>query len=185
MGVLLRLNKLDGDSLMSKLTSDMQVTIVTELACFRSNTEVAEILKRDYGEVVDVRHIETYNPLRPGKKPGQKWCELFANTREKFLADRQSIPISHRNVRQRERWDALQKAKKQGNVKLVIDIVDSAAKEDGEMFTNKRELTGKDGSPLLGARALSDYSDEELKAIGTALFNQGEIILGGTPDTGS
>ena len=80
--------------------------------------------------------------------PGEKWKALFEETRKTFLEDTATIAISHRAVRLRALQRMSEKAEMQGNMVLAASLLEQAAKEVGDSFTNRRELTGKDGKDL-------------------------------------
>ena len=122
---------------MAQLTDDMQRLIVSELAYFRTPSEVADIVKEQFGVVIDRRQVELYNPLRGGRKPAKKWCALFEELRKDFLEKRSAIAITHRSWRQRELLDMVRLAKKQKNYKLAAELLEQAAKEEGDIYMNR------------------------------------------------
>lgn len=124
---------------MAKLTEEAQTLIVTELACFRTPKEVAETVKEILNIDVDPRHVEIYNASRAGKKPAEKWCAIFAATRERFLKEKADLAISHRNWRLRELQDMMRVAKRKGNIPLASNLLEQAAKECGDVFTNRQK----------------------------------------------
>jgi hypothetical protein len=52
----------------------------------------------------------------------------------------------------------------QGNMALAAQLIEQAAKESGGAFTNRREMTGKDGAPLIPPKSAQDMTDDELAA---------------------
>ncbi|MQV45441.1 DUF2280 domain-containing protein, partial [Sinorhizobium medicae] len=56
--------------------------------------------------------------------------------------------ISHRAVRLRGLQRMAKKAEIQGNMELAASLMKQAAEEVGNAYTNRRELTGKDGKDL-------------------------------------
>lgn len=134
---------------MSKLTDDMRMFIVQALACFDPPSVVAEELKRTFGQEITRQSIEQYDPTKAaGKKIGRKWREVFDATRAAFLEEVASIGISHRNVRLRKLQRQVEINEQRGNSGMVAQLLEQAAKEMGGAYTNRRELTGRDGRDL-------------------------------------
>ena len=69
------------------------------------------------------------------------------------------MPVAKQVYRLRVLQRALDRAEKRGNDAMVLQILETAAKESGGVFTNRRELTGKGGGPI----ATASVSAEELK----------------------
>jgi hypothetical protein len=134
---------------MAKLPEEIKHFIVTELACRRTPSEVVERVKEEYGLPVDRRHVHIYNPTKVQAKPvAKKWVKLFEETREAFDRDQSAISIAGKNFRLRELDDLYQRAKSKGNHVLAAQHLKQAAEEAGGAYTNRRELTGKDGKDL-------------------------------------
>lgn len=133
----------------AKLTHEQQTYAVQALACFDSPSVVAAALRKDYGVIITPQTIEGYDPTKKaGANLSVKWKALFEETRKTFLEDTASIAISHRAVRLRALQRMSEKAETQGNMVLAANLLEQAAKEVGDSFTNRRELTGKDGKDL-------------------------------------
>lgn len=88
-----------------------------------------------------------------------KWKVLFDITRKTFLEDTAGIAISHRAVRLRALQRMAEKAETQGNMVLAASLMEQAAKEVGDSYTNRRELTGKGGEPIKVQSLADFYSD--------------------------
>ncbi|TQI72922.1 hypothetical protein FHT98_0642 [Bosea sp. AK1] len=132
-----------------KLTNEQQTLVVQCLACFDAPSVVAATLKKEHGIAVSVQAIETYDPNKhAGRNLSQRWRALFEETRKTFLEDTATIAISHRAVRLRALQRMSEKAETQGNMVLAASLLEQAAKEVGDSFTNRRELTGKGGKDL-------------------------------------
>lgn len=130
---------------MPALSEDQKRRIVQGLACFRTPSEVAEDVEEEFGVKIDRSHVRKYNPDQVAEV-AEKWRALFAATRQRFLAEVAEIPIYHQSFRLRELLDLYRKAKR--NPVLAASILEQAAKEAGGAFTNRRELSGRDGGPL-------------------------------------
>jgi hypothetical protein len=132
-----------------KLSPDTQTFIVQSLACFDSPSTVVASVKTEFEIVVSRQLVEMYDPTkRAGSRLGKRWKELFASTREAFLKDSSTIGITHQIVRLRALDRMAARAESQGNLKLAAELHKQAAEEIGGAYTNRRELTGKDGAPL-------------------------------------
>jgi hypothetical protein len=149
-----------------RINSDVQRHIVVGFAQGLANWEIAASVSEAFNVSLDRRRIEAYNPKRGGVKPARKWCRLFDVARAEFLATLDELPIAHRVYRLRELQDMHQAAKRKGNYPLAAQILEQAAKEVGDAYTNRRELTGKDGRPLVPEHdPYDDLTAEELSAL--------------------
>ena len=126
----------------AKLSDEVKTYIVQALACFDSPSVVAAAVKKEFG--VDVSHDA--NKAASGLAP--KWKALFGETRKTFLEDTATIAISHRAVRLRALQRMAEKAEIQSNMVLAASLLKQAAEEVGNAYTNRRELTRKDGKDL-------------------------------------
>lgn len=141
-----------------KLTEESRTFVVQCLACFDAPSVVAAAVKKEFGIVITPQACEAYDPTkRAGAKLSDKWKAVFEETRKAFLEDTSRIGISHRAVRLRALQRMAEKAETQGNMALAAQLFEQAAKEVGESYTNRRELTGKNGSPLPTAPAVVMY----------------------------
>lgn len=132
-----------------KLNDAEKAFVVQSLACFDSPSAVAEAVRKEFGKTINRQSIEAYDPTKKaGAKLAKKWRALFEATREAFICDTAEIGISHRSVRLRTLQRLADKAEKTGNMVLVSSLLEHAAKEMGDAFTNRREVTGKGGKDL-------------------------------------
>lgn len=135
-----------------KLSNEARTFVVQALACFDTPSTVAEAVKKEFGAVVTRQHIESFDPTKKaGQNLAPKWKALFESARSQFLDDTTSIGVSHRAVRLRSLNRMIAKAEDMGNLSLAAQLLEQAAKETGNAFTNRRELTGKDGKDLPAA----------------------------------
>lgn len=132
-----------------KLTDEARAFVVQSLAMFDPPSVVAAAVKKEFGLTITPQGCEAYNPTkRAGAKLSEKWRALFEATRKTFLEDTAEIGISHRTVRLRSLQRMVERAEGQGNVALAAQMLKQAAEEMGNAYTNRRELTGKDGKDL-------------------------------------
>ncbi|ADE12152.1 DUF2280 domain-containing protein [Sideroxydans lithotrophicus] len=152
---------------MAALSDDVKRRIVQDLACFDTPSQVAKAIKAEFGLIVPLQQVEAYQPGKTAAaKLSKRWLTIFEETRKAFLEDTSQVAISHRAVRLRALNRMAAKAEDKGNMALAAQLLEQAAKEVGESYTNrfKHELTGKDGGPI-ETRKSKDLTDEELAAI--------------------
>ena len=134
---------------MAELKDQHRRYIVQRLACYDTPSEVAQAVAEDFGVEIDRRQVAKYDPTGvAGRNLAKKWRQLFEETRERFEAETDQVPIAQRAFRLRELHKAYQEAKRRKNYPLAAQLLEQAAKERGEMFTNRRELTGAGGGPV-------------------------------------
>ncbi|MDP9630069.1 UNVERIFIED_ORG: hypothetical protein J2W85_002130 [Ensifer adhaerens] len=132
-----------------KLSDEVKTYIVQALACFDSPSVVAAAVKKDFGLDVSRQLVESHDPNKKAASGlAPKWRVLFEETRKTFLEDTATIAISHRAVRLRALQRMAEKAENAGNMVLASSLLKQAAEEVGNAYTNRRELTGKDGKDL-------------------------------------
>jgi hypothetical protein len=133
----------------AKLSDEVKTYIVQALACFDAPSIVAAAVKKEFGVEVSRQLVESHDPNKKAASGlAPKWRMLFGETRKTFLEDTASIAISHRAVRLRALQRMADKAENQGNMVLASSLLKQAAEEVGGSYTNRRELTGKDGKDL-------------------------------------
>ena len=165
---------------MAKLAEAVKAFIVQRLACYDTPQQVADAVNEEYGLTVDRRQVQTYDPERSGQKPAEKWCALFEATRKKFLESVDDLPIAQKSYRLRRLQEMARKAEHNKNYVLAAQILEQAAKETGGMYTNRREITGKDGGPIAHRDAsLDDLTPAELAELARELA---EPLAGEAPE---
>jgi hypothetical protein len=73
-------------------------------------------------------------------RAAQKWKTLFESERTAFLASVGSIGIAQKTVRLQRLEQLCLLALQRKNMKLAAELMEQAAKEMGEVFTNRREV---------------------------------------------
>lgn len=140
---------------MATLKEPVKIFIVQSLACRDTPQEVADAVKQEFGIQIERQQVAAYDPTKVrGKDLSKKFVDLFHETRKKFDEGLIDIPIANKHFRLKQ-YDKLL-AKNSKNVVMSLNILKQAAQDLGGQFTNRQELTGKDGEPLMG------ISDEEL-----------------------
>ena len=123
--------------------------IVNALAAFDTPSQVAAAVKEEFGLEVSRQAVEGHDPTKhAGKGLAPKWREMFEASRSGFITDATQVPIAHRSTRLRALHRMAQGAERKGNFPLAAQLHKQAAEEMGNAYTNRRELTGKDGKDL-------------------------------------
>ncbi|MBU9175824.1 DUF2280 domain-containing protein [Burkholderia gladioli] len=149
---------------MAKLSADIKLFIVQSLACFDSASVVVKTVREEFGVEVSPQQCERYDPTkRAGATLSKKYREIFETTRKAFLDDTSQIGIAHRAVRLRKLANAIETAEKRGNIPLLAQLLEQAAKESGDAFTNRHRLehTGKGGGPIQSASIAAVTTDPQ------------------------
>jgi hypothetical protein len=136
---------------VTRLSDEEKTYIVQSLACFDAPSAISTAAKQDLGLEVSRQGIEAYDPnKRAGRALAARWRVLFAETRKAFLEDTAKIAISHRAVRLRALDRMATRAEGRGNYKLAMELLRQAAEEMGDVYTNRRELSGNGGALVQG-----------------------------------
>ena len=132
---------------MAALKEPVKIFIVQALACRDTPQEVAELVSQEFGVKIDRVQCSTYDPTKQrGKNLSKKFVDLFYETREKFDAGLIDIPITQKFYRMRQYQRHLEKNAR--NTVMSLNIMKQAAQDLGGQFTNRQEITGKDGKPI-------------------------------------
>lgn len=134
---------------MAALSTEVKAFIVQSLACFESPTKVIELVKQEYGVEVSRQQVSQYSPGNAmAANLSQKWVELFRSTRERFQTEISDIPIANKAYRLRVLDRMMNNAERMKNIALATEIIEQAAKEVGDAYTNRQKIehTSPDGS---------------------------------------
>ena len=132
---------------MAALKEPVKIFIVQALACRDTPQEVAEQVLQEFGVKVDRKQCQSYDPTKAaGKNLSKKFINLFNETREKFDAGMIDIPITQKYYRLKQYQKHLEKNAR--NTVMSLNIMKQAAQDLGGQFTNRQEITGKDGKPI-------------------------------------
>jgi hypothetical protein len=133
---------------MAKLTQELQAFVVQQLACFLTPSEVAAAVSEEFGAEIGRQQAWKYHPANnPDLAP--KWRVMFDATRAAFVAETATIGIAHRAYRLRRLERYLHSAEETKRYALAAQLLKQAAEEMGGSYTSRREITGKDGAPLV------------------------------------
>lgn len=154
---------------MAALPEFAKLFVVGRLACYDSPTEVMKALKEEHGIEATRSQVQAYDPTTAqGSRLSPKLTEIFETTRAKFLADTTSIPIANKAVRLRMLQRAADAAAGRGNHQLMSTLLEQAAKEVGDAFTNRQKIDhgGAVGSvPIPPPKAGSQTAEDAYKAM--------------------
>lgn len=152
----------------NKLASHTQIFVVQQLAMFERPKAIQEALKQNFDVEISLPGISYYDISN--KDLPKKLKTVFNSTRRKFLKDSASIPIANKSYRLSKLQKMFETEEDQKpvlqNKRAMREILEQAAKESGDAFTNKQkhEVTGKDGGPIKTENKtdLSKLSTDEL-----------------------
>lgn len=134
------------------MTDIVRMFIVQSLAAFDTPTQVAEAVKEEFGVTISRQGVHAYDPTKAaGKDVDDRWKTLFEESRKSFLENVTDVPIANKATRLRALHRMAQAAERKGNYPLAAQLHKQAAEEMGNAYTNKREITGKDGKDLPAA----------------------------------
>jgi hypothetical protein len=135
---------------MATLRTGIKHFIVQQLACFESPSAVAALVKAEFGIAVSRQSVEHYDPTKGGeeKRIARQHQELFEATRRRFIQQIDTIGISHKAFRLTQLQQVADHAKLKKNYGLLLETLEQAAKEAGDAYTNRRELSGRGGGPI-------------------------------------
>lgn len=154
-----------------KLNDAQKAFIVEHLACFDTPQQVADAFEEEFDAELSRQQVEEYDPAKRCKTA--RWVEMHASIRKKFLDDVSEIPAAQRAYRVRRLALMATRSEARKNYPLAAQLYEQIAKEVGDAYTNRRELTGKDGKPLIPDRSLEDLSEVELAALAARLAEGG------------
>lgn len=125
---------------MARLTAEIKVFMLQQNACFDQPSAVVKAVQEEFGVTVTRQTVESYDPTKAtGRGLAQKWQDIFWDTRKKFLDDTSQISLAHKSVRLRMLDKAAKKAEQHGNTGLLLQVLEQAAKETGDAYTNRRQ----------------------------------------------
>jgi len=152
---------------MATLKEPVKIFIVQSLACRDTPQEVADAVKQEFGIQIERQQVAAYDPTKSrGKDLSKKFVELFNKTRADFDAGLIDIPIANKHYRLKQYQKQLERNAK--NTVMSLKILEQAAKDVGGQFTNRQEITGKDGKPIETVNS-SVPTESYLKARGQVL----------------
>ncbi|AID99693.1 MULTISPECIES: DUF2280 domain-containing protein [Klebsiella] len=134
---------------MAALKPEVKAYIIQMLACYDTPSQVVEAVQKDFGIAITRQQVETHDPTKvSGKTLAKKWVDLFNLTRDRFLNEISDIPIANKAYRLRVLQRMSTTAENMKNIGMTAQLLEQAAKEVGEAYSNKQKVehTSPDGS---------------------------------------
>jgi len=134
---------------MAALKPEVKAYIIQMLACYDTPSQVVEAVQKDFGIAITRQQVETHDPTKvSGKTLAKKWVALFNRTRDRFLNEISDIPIANKAYRLRVLQRMSTTAENMKNIGMTAQLLEQAAKEVGEAYSNKQKVehTSPDGS---------------------------------------
>ncbi|MGT8764751.1 DUF2280 domain-containing protein [Klebsiella pneumoniae] len=134
---------------MAALKPEVKAYIIQMLACYDTPSQVVEAVQKDFGITITRQQVETHDPTKvSGKTLAKKWVDLFNLTRDRFLNEISDIPIANKAYRLRVLQRMSTTAENMKNIGMTAQLLEQAAKEVGEAYSNKQKVehTSPDGS---------------------------------------
>jgi len=148
---------------MATLKGEVKAFIVQSLACFDTPSQVVELVKKEFGLSITRQQVESHDPTKAnGRGLAQKWVDMFNATRERFQNEISDIPIANKAYRLRVLDRMATRAECMKNLALTAEIIEQAAKECGDAYTNKHKF--EHSGPNGGAIQTITMSKEEYKS---------------------
>ncbi|EIX9363657.1 DUF2280 domain-containing protein [Klebsiella pneumoniae] len=148
---------------MAALKPEVRAFIVQELACFDTPSQIVESVQKEFKVQVTRQQVASHDPTKvAGKGLAQKWVDLFNRTRDRFLNEISDIPIANKAYRLRVLDRMATNAEKMKNYGMTSQLIEQAAKEMGDAYTNKHKF--EHSGPNGGAIQTITMSKEEYKS---------------------
>jgi len=117
----------------SVLTDEVKAFIVRGLARYETPTRVAASVQVQFGVAIDRRQVYAYDPAG-SRPPAQRWIDLHAATRAKFLGAMAEIGIAQKVVRLRMLDRFANRADEADQMERAARFLAQAAKECGGFY---------------------------------------------------
>src|SRR3569623_288620 len=83
---------------MPILNDEVKAFIVKRIACYEKPSRIAAAVRINFGIDVDRRRIFDYDP-KGTRPPAQRWIDLHAATRARFLGEVSEIGVAQKAIR--------------------------------------------------------------------------------------
>ena len=127
---------------MAALNTKVKAYIVRGLATYMTPSEVVDAVKQEFGGLIVTRQqVAKYDPDKAsGVNLSDKWQQLFVKHRKDFNDEVDSIPIANKAYRLKMLDEMAREALESKNRPLAAKLLEQAAKEVGEAFTNRHKV---------------------------------------------
>ena len=137
------------------LTKTQKVFIVERLALFATKEDVCKEFEEEFGRSISRQGVWIYDAAKPHVRcrMSKELVQIFDDVRARFRAEVEDVPIANKAFRL-QTLDKLLRGVMKGdgagkvNRPLAIEIIERAAKEMGDAYTNRREISGPGGGPI-------------------------------------
>jgi hypothetical protein len=135
---------------MSVLPDDVKIFLVTSLACYDTPQQAANAAKEMFpGLEIDRRKAHQYDPTSvSGRELGAALKAVFFETRKRFLEQIADIGVAHKVVRLRRLERYVNRLEDRDNLLAAAQMLEQAARECGDAFTNTRIHAGPGGGRI-------------------------------------
>ena len=149
---------------MAALKPEVRAFIVQELACFDTPSQIVESVQKEFKVQVTRQQVASHDPTKvAGKGLAQKWVDLFNRTRDRFLNEISDIPIANKAYRLRVLQRMSMTAENMKNIGMTAQLLEQAAKECGDAYTNKQKVEHSGGLAVSSvASVMDEIGDEDL-----------------------
>jgi hypothetical protein len=129
---------------MAALKSEVKAFIIQSVACYDTPTQVADAVLKEFGIKITRQQVEQNDPTKVSSKGlAKKWVDLFHSTRERFQTEIADIPIANKAYRLRTLNRMATNTENMRNYALTAQLMEQAAKEMGDVYTNKQKVEQK------------------------------------------
>jgi len=154
---------------MAALDVKVKRFIVQALACYDTPTQVAAAVLEEFGVKLERQRIAVYDPTKAaGRELSKELRSLFEETRARFKAEADAIPIASQAYRLRALNRMHQRAESVGNMAMSAQLLEQAAKEIGGAYTDRRRIVGDGPGGAVAVHAtgsLQAMNDADLEKI--------------------
>ena len=126
---------------MAALKPEVKAFIIQQLACFDTPSIVVDSVQKEFGIKITPQQVETHDPTKvSGRGLAKKGVALFNATRTRFQTEIAEIPIANKAYRLRVLDRMATRAEGMKNMALPAALMEQAAKEVGDVYTNKQKV---------------------------------------------
>jgi hypothetical protein len=120
-----------------RLDDEVKEFIVKRIACYETPSRIAAAVRINFGIDIDRRRIFDYNPAG-SRPPAQRWIDLHAAERARFLRDKAEIGIAQQVIRLRMLDRFAQMAEDDNQHDKAAKYLQQAARECGGFYEKQR-----------------------------------------------
>ncbi len=128
-----------------RLSDEIKAFIVKRLACYETPSRVAAAVRINFGIDVDRRRIFDYDP-KGTRPPAQRWIDLHAATRARFLQETSDIGIAQKVIRLRMLDRMAETAEEDNLHDKAAKYLAQAARECGGFYDKQPLMQRQPGS---------------------------------------